>query len=71
MYLEKINQLDRVKHNDAKTKIQSILNEKRLINDSILVQLTIDCVSNKVSYNVIVKHMCFTVFENGTLFQVE
>lgn len=67
MYIEKINQLYRVKHSVVKTKIQSILNEKGLADyDTILVQLNIDCESNKVSYNVMVKDVCFTIFEDGT-----
>ena len=70
MWVEKINQLDRVKHNVAKTKIQNILNEKSLIDyDTILVQLIIDCESNKVSYKTMVKDVCFTIFEDGTVLQ--
>ena len=70
MWVEKINQLNRVKHNVVKSKIQSILNEKGLIDyDTILVQLIIDCESNKVSYKVMVKDVCFTIFEDGTVLQ--
>ena len=70
MYIEKINQLDRVKHDVAKIKIQSILNEKGLTDyDTILVQLGIDCESNIVSYKVMVKNVCFTIFEDGTELQ--
>lgn len=67
MWVEKINQLDRIKHNDAKIKIQSMLDEKDLTDyETIFVQLNVDCESNKVSYNVMVKDLCFIIFEDGT-----
>lgn len=67
MWVEKINQLDRIKHNDAKIKIQSMLDEKGLTDyETIFVQLNVDCESNKVSYNVMVKDLCFIIFEDGT-----
>lgn len=74
MYIEKINQLDRVKHDVAKTKILSILDEKGLTDyDTVFVQLNIDCDcdcdSNRVSYKVMVKDACFTVFDDGTELQ--
>ena len=67
MWVEKINQLDRIKHNDAKIKIQSMFDEKGLTDyETIFVQLNVDCESNKVSYNVMVKDLCFIIFEDGT-----
>lgn len=70
MYVEKINQLDRVKHDVAKTKILGILVDKGLTDyDTILVQLNIDCDSNRVSYKVMVKDVCFTIFDDGTELQ--
>ena len=70
MWVEKINQLDRVKHNVAKIKIQSILDEKGLTDyNTILVRLIVDCESNIVSYRVMVKDVCFTIFEDGTELQ--
>jgi len=70
MWVEKINQLDRVKHDIAKTKIQCILDDKRLSDyDTILVQVTIHCDDNRVSYKVMVKNECFTIFDDGTELQ--
>ena len=70
MYIEKINQLDRVKHDAARTKILSILDEKGLTDyDTILVRLIIDCESKRVSYRVTVKDECFTIFDDGTELQ--
>jgi hypothetical protein len=66
MWVEKINYLDIVKHDIAKTKIQKILGEKTLIEDDIrFVNRIIDCGNGRVSYKVMLRNECFTIFDDG------
>ena len=66
MYVEKINFLDIVIHDIAKTKIQNKLNEKSLSKDDIrFVNRIIHCDTNRVSYEVILRDDCFTIFDDG------
>jgi hypothetical protein len=70
MWIEKINFLDIVKHYIAKTKIQKILGEKSLTEDDIqFVNRIIDCGNGRVSYKVILRDECFTIFDDGTELQ--
>lgn len=67
MYVEKNNFLNIVKHDIAKTKIQAKLSEKSLTEyDIIHVQRTIHCERKRVSYKVILRDECFTIFDDGT-----
>jgi hypothetical protein len=70
MWIEKINFLDIVKHDVAKIEIQKILGEKSLTEDDIrFVNRIIDCDNGRVSYKVILKDDCFTIFDDGTELQ--
>jgi hypothetical protein len=67
MWLKKINFLNIVKHDVAKTKIKKILGEKSLTEDAIqFVNRTIYCDNGRVSYKVILKNESFTIFDDGT-----
>jgi hypothetical protein len=67
---KKINFLDIVKHYIAKNKIQKILGEKKLTEDDIrFIHINIYCDNNRVSYKVILKNECFTIFDDGTELQ--
>jgi len=66
MYVEKINFLDIVIHDIAKTKILNKLNEKSLSKDDIrFVNRIIHCDTNRVSYEVILRDDCFTILDDG------
>ena len=70
MWVEKINFLDIVKHDVAKTEIRKILGEKTLTEDDIqFVNRIIDCDNGRVIYKVILKDECFTIFDDGTELQ--
>ncbi len=70
MWVEKINYLDIVKHDVAKAKIQKIIGEKSLTEDDIrFVNRIIDCGNGCVSYKVILRDECFTIFDDGTELQ--
>lgn len=70
MWIEKINYLEIVKHDIAKTKIQNKLCEKSLTEDDIrFVNRIIDCDNGRVSYKVILRDECFKIFDDGTELQ--
>ena len=64
--MERVNQLDRVIHDAARDRIQSILDSKNITdNDSVYVQLDIDCDSERVLYKVIFRKEYFSVYDDG------
>jgi hypothetical protein len=70
MWVVKINFLDIVKHDIAKNKIQKILGDKSLTEDDIrYVNRIINCDNGRVSYKVILKDECFTIFDDGSELQ--
>lgn len=70
MYVEKINFLDIVKHDVTKTKILEKLKDKCLTEYDIhYINDIIHCDTGRVSYKVILKDECFTIFDDGTELQ--
>jgi hypothetical protein len=51
-------------------KYKKILGEKNLTEDDIrFIYINIYCDNNRVSYKVILKNECFTIFDDGTELQ--
>lgn len=70
MYVEKINFLDIVKHDVVKTKILEKLEDKCLTEYDIrYINDIIHCDIGRVSYKVILKDECFTIFDDGAELQ--